>query len=342
MTATRNTDAARRLADALDRSFSPRDTENLVSKQRLATNWSDIGTFGDKLMGELGTPREQYEARSYYNELSDAQRSAFWSAYYEVGQSPLGQDAHGRPDGKHFRYDRDVAGAERLVAVLHGEDDSFTGDTVEFVEAQPVHRGVFGDALDAEWSARRPLVKGYAGRSVAREDTPEQIADREAGVIDEFVATELNRRIAVEERNVREARRCEETLVVVDRCAVTLVPPRVARTLEATWDVERCGWRLVAVQAENKRWYFDRSPETALAKAEQIVARLKARGVPTRTWRPDNTPERTRIVKAFRYWKEHARMQATAGERETYSFERWSAGRLAEVLEELDPTEVAA
>lgn len=313
-----------------------------------ATVWSVLCDFASLVIGEAGSKRERYEARQAYNAFPDAVKSAFWKCYREMQEhAPVGVDT-GRPDGQHGR-DYDVPAMYETIRRVGDEfelvaarlDDSETslrwdGEALRrFEEPAGVMSSTFARALDAEWSARRPLVSCRAGRSVAREETPEEIEDREAGVVEEFVATELNRKVALDERYEREARRREEALVVVDRRAVTICPPAIARELKPSWDFERGEWKLVAVRAENKRHWHEQ-PETASAFAASVVSKLKARGVPVRTWRPDNTPEQARKVRAFRYWKQHPSSTPAVAAREVYSFTRFSPGRLAEVLEELD------
>lgn len=244
----------------------------------VATRWSDVGEFGDYLLG--GDPVAWTEFACW----SDEMQSRFWQSYHELGSEPLGPSLETR--------ERPVA--QRVVSkvLLEPVDEErvrvVRRDVVEFPA------GTFAEALDAEWAARVPLVGGAGGPGSIGEDS---------------ASAELNRLVDADERVARASRRAEEALVVVDRRAVTVVPPKVMRSGE--WDVERGERVAEPVAAENRRHWHD-SPEQARLHAEAIVAKLKARGVPVRTWTPDNRTDRQKMVDAFRYWKAQRRREVVA------------------------------
>jgi hypothetical protein len=243
----------------------------------IATRWSDVGEFGDSLLDG------DKDAWDDFHGFSAEARERFWQSYHELGSEPLGPTLETR--------ERPVA--QRVVSkvLIRSVDDEHSEvvrrDVVEFPA------GTFAEALDAEWAARVPLVGGAGGAGSIGEDS---------------ASAELNRLVDADERLARASRRAEEALVVVDRRAVTVVPPRVMRSGE--WDVERGERVAEPVAAENRRHWHE-SREEAQRHAEAIVAKLKARGVPCRTWTPDNRSEREKMVDAFRYWKAQRRQEVT-------------------------------
>ena len=230
---------------------------------RLVTRWEWVGEIGDLLLD--GTDW----LWSWFRRQSDEAQSALWASYFELGA---------RED-----RERPVATRVERVVKLVPVDDVSCEVVAEDVVVEA--RSVFAEALEAEWAARVPLVGGAGGAGSIGEDS---------------ASAELNRLVEADERLARASRRVEEALVVVDRRAVTVVPPRVMRT--GPWDFERGEHRAEPVTAENRR-IWNESPEQARARAEAIVAKLKARGVPVRTWRPDNRTEQQKRVDSFRYWK---------------------------------------
>lgn len=121
------------------------------------------------------------------------------------------------------------------------------------------------DYFDSEWLARRPVVASEKAKR--------------GNVGADSTVAELNRAMAREARMANRAHKLHEALIVHDRRKVVVVWPKVARTADS-------GWYSEVVDADNTRKWFD-SKADATAYVESLSAKLAAREVPVRVYRPE-------------------------------------------------------